>query len=209
MKKLIVAVLLGTMAIPNMAQEWRVGATAGVNVNATSGTYYMGQTGLNLGVKAELGLPKATKGWFMDFGALLSSHGWKNTAYYNTITGATQQWEATPYYLNIPVHIGYKFHCSDNLKLFASAGPYVNIGLFGKEKMIATLGEVSTKTPVLNNVFADKAQERFDWGLGFRVGAELYDHWQLSVGYDWGMESIFKDKDVRNRTLSVSCSYVF
>ena len=209
MKKLIVAVLLGTMTIPGMAQEWRLGATAGVNVNATSGTYYMGQTGLNLGVKAELGLPKATKGWFMDFGALLSSHGWKNTAYYNTITGATQQWEATPYYLNIPVHIGYKFHCSDNLKLFASVGPYANIGLFGKEVVTSTLAGVSTTTPVLNNVFSDNLQERFDWGLGFRVGAELYDHWQLSVGYDWGMESIFKDKDVRNRTLSVSCSYVF
>ena len=209
MKKLIVAVLLGTMTIPGMAQEWRLGATAGVNVNAPSGTHYTGQTGFNVGVKAELGLPKATKGWFMDFGALLSSHGWKNTAYYNTITGATQQWEATPYYLNIPVHIGYKFHCSDNLKLFASVGPYANIGLFGKEVVTSTLAGVSTTTPVLNNVFSDNLQERFDWGLGFRVGAELYDHWQLSVGYDWGMESIFKDKDVRNRTLSVSCSYVF
>lgn len=209
MKKLIVAVLLGAMAIPGMAQEWRVGATAGVNVNALSGTQHMGQTGLNLGVKAELGLPKATKGWFMDFGALLSSHGWKSTAYYNTITGAALQWEATPYYLNIPVHIGYKFHCSDNLKLFASVGPYANIGLFGKETMSATLKEVSTTTTASNNVFADKAQERFDRGLGFRVGAELYDHWQLSVGYDWGMKSIFKEADVRNRTLSISCSYIF
>ena len=209
MKKLIVTVLLGTMAIPNMAQEWRVGATAGVNVNALSGTHHMGQTGLNLGVKAELGLPKATKGWFMDFGALLSSHGWKSTGYYNTITGTVLQWEATPYYLSIPVHVGYKFHCSDNFKLFASVGPYANIGLFGKETMSATLKEVSTTTTASNNVFADKAQERFDWGLGFRVGAELYDHWQLSVGYDWGMKSIFKETDVRNRTLSISCSYIF
>ena len=209
MKKLIVAVLLGAMAIPGMAQEWRVGATAGVNVNALSGTQHMGQTGLNLGVKAELGLPKATKGWFMDFGALLSSNGWKSTGYYNTITGTVLQWEATPYYLSIPVHVGYKFHCSDNFKLFASVRPYANIGLFGKETMSATLKEVSTTTTASNNVFADKAQERFDWGLGFRVGAELYDHWQLSVGYDWGMKSIFKETDVRNRTLSISCSYIF
>lgn len=209
MKKLIIAVLLGAMAIPSMAQEWRVGATAGVNVNAPSGTHYTGQTGFNVGVKAELGLPQSTKGWFMNFGALLSSHGWKGIGYYDNITETSMKWKATPYYLNIPVHVGYKFRCSDNFKLFASAGPYVNIGLFGKETMTATLGEVTTKTTASSNVFADKAQERFDWGLGFRVGAELYDHWQLSVGYDWGMKSIFKGQDVRNRSLSISCSYVF
>ena len=208
MKKLIVAVLIGVMAIPSMAQEWRVGATAGVNVNATTGVHYRGQTGFNVGVKAELGLPQVTNGLFMDLGGSLSSHGWKR-GYYDNSAATLLEWKATPYYLNIPVHVGYKFRCCDNLKLFASVGPYANIGLFGKEAMIATLGEASTKTTVLNNVFADKAQERFDWGLGFRVGAELYDHWQLSVGYDWGMESIFKGKDVRNRTLSISCSYVF
>lgn len=208
MKKLIIAVLLGVMAIPSMAQEWRVGATAGVNVNAPSGDY-TGQTGFNVGVKAELGLPKATKGWFMDFGALLSSHGWKSTGYYDNTTATGLKWNATPYYLNIPIHAGYKFHCGDNFKLFASAGPYISIGLFGKETMTATLAGTSTTTTASNNVFADKAQERFDWGLGFRVGAELYNHWQLSVGYDWGMKSVFKGVDMRNRTLSVSCSYVF
>lgn len=208
MKKLIIAVLLGVMAIPSMAQEWRVGATAGINVNAPSGDY-TGQTGFNVGVKAELGLPKTTKGWFMDFGALLSSHGWKSTGYYDNTTATGLQWSATPYYLNIPIHAGYKFHCNDNFKLFASAGPYINIGLFGKETMTATLAGTSTTTTASNNIFADKAQDRFDWGLGFRVGAELYNHWQLSVGYDWGMKGVFKGIDMRNRTLSVSCSYVF
>lgn len=205
MKKLIVIALLGALVMPGMAQELRVGATAGVNVNAPSGNY-TGQTGFHVGVKGELGLPQAAKGWFMDFGALLSSHAWKGRGYYDNVSGTHLQWKVAPYYLNVPVHVGYKFSCSDNLKLFASVGPYVNIGLFGKETMTATLAGNSTKSTVTDNVFA--GEERFDWGLGFRLGAELYDHWQLSVGYDWGMKETCK-AGIRNRALSVSCAYVF
>lgn len=205
MKKLVMLALLGVLVLPGMAQEFRMGATMGLNVNAPSGDI-KGQTGFNAGLKAELGLPQATRGWFMDFGALLSSHGWKNTTYYDHATQTQLVWKATPYYLSIPVHAGYKFSYNDNVKLFAAAGPYINIGLFGKQTTNATLTGTTT---VSSNVFADKAQERFDWGVGFRLGAELHDHWQLSVGYDWGMKSIFNKKDIRNRTLSVSCAYLF
>ena len=60
MKKLIVMALLGAMALNSMAQEFKVGATAGVNVNAPSGDD-TGLTGFNVGVKGELGLPQATE----------------------------------------------------------------------------------------------------------------------------------------------------
>ena len=208
MKKLVMLALLGVLVLPGMAQEFRMGATVGLNVNAPSGDI-KGQAGFNAGLKAELGLPEATKGWFMDFGALLSSHGWNSIGYYDNTTATSLRWESTPYYLNIPVHIGYKFSCSDNLKFFAAAGPYINIGLFGKQTMNSTLAGKSITSTASNNVFADKVQERFDWGLGFQFGTELYNHWQLSVGYDWGMKSVFKGVNMRNRTLSISCAYVF
>lgn len=137
MKKVIMIAAMLCCAISGFAQEFRVGATAGVNVNIPSGGY-SGQTGINVGVKAELGLPHVTKGWLVDFGALLSSHGWNSRGYYDNTTGTLLKWEATPYYLNIPVHMGYKFNCSDNFKFFAAVGPYLNIGLFGKEMMTAT-----------------------------------------------------------------------
>lgn len=207
MKKLIVMALLGAMILPSMAQEFRVGATAGVNVNSPSGDD-TGLIGFNVGVKGELGLPQASEGWFMDFSALLSSHGWKSVAYYDKATATSLQWKATPYYLSIPVHVGYKFRCSDKLKLFVSAGPYAGIGLFGKETLTSTLAGKSTTSTVSNNIFADNVHERFDWGLGCRLGAELYGHWQLSVGYDWGMKDTNK-KNMRYRTLSISSVYVF
>ena len=207
MKKLIVMALLGAMILPSMAQEFRVGATAGVNVNSPSGDD-TGLIGFNVGVKGELGLLQASEGWFMDFSALLSSHGWKSVAYYDKATATSLQWKATPYYLSIPVHVGYKFRCSDKLKLFVSAGPYAGIGLFGKETLTSTLAGKSTTSTVSNNIFADNVHERFDWGLGCRLGAELYGHWQLSVGYDWGMKDTNK-KNMRYRTLSISSVYVF
>lgn len=207
MKKLIVMALLGAMILPSMAQEFRVGATAGVNINSPSGDD-TGLIGFNVGVKGELGLPQASEGWFMDFSALLSSHGWKSVAYYDKATATSLQWKAIPYYLSIPVHVGYKFRCSDKLKLFVSAGPYAGIGLFGKETLTSTLAGKSTTSTVSNNIFADNVHERFDWGLGCRLGAELYGHWQLSVGYDWGMKDINK-KNMRYRTLSISSVYVF
>ena len=207
MKKLIVMALLGAMILPSMAQEFRVGATAGVNVNSPSGDD-TGLIGFNVGVKGELGLLQASEGWFMDFSALLSSHGWKSVAYYDKATATSLQWKATPYYLSIPVHVGYKFRCSDKLKFFVSAGPYAGIGLFGKETLTSTLAGKSTTSTVSNNIFADNVHERFDWGLGCRLGAELYGHWQLSVGYDWGMKDTNK-KNMRYRTLSISSVYVF
>lgn len=207
MKKIFFMILLGAMVLPSMAQEFRVGATAGVNVNSPSGDD-TGLIGFNVGVKGELGLLQASEGWFMDFSALLSSHGWKSVAYYDKATATSLQWKATPYYLSIPVHVGYKFICSDKLKLFISAGPYAGIGLFGKETLTSTLAGKSTTSTASNNIFADNVHERFDWGLGCRLGAELYGHWQLSVGYDWGMKDTNK-KNMRYRTLSISSVYVF
>lgn len=208
MKRFFIIALLVALVIPCMAQDFRIGATAGINVNSPSGSY-TGQTGANIGVKAELGFPQATNGLFLDFIAMLSSHGWESTTYYNNDTQTGMQWKATPYYLNIPVHIGYKFHCNNIFKIFATVGPYFNFGLFGEETMTSTLLGKSTTCVVSNNVFSDKVQERFGWGLGIRLGTELYDHWQLLIGYDWGMKDVFNNINMRNRTLGISCTYVF
>lgn len=77
---------------------------------------------------------------------MLSSHGWENPGYYynanynpsagngsgNSSPNYSSNSKSTPYYLNIPVHIGYKFSAGRNVSLFVNAGPYISIGLFGK-----------------------------------------------------------------------------
>lgn len=123
----------------------------------------------------------------------------------------TFDYKFSPYYLNIPAHIGYKFSVGRNVSLFVNAGPYFNIGLFGKSTMTVTDGKgTSTTKNASDNLFSDKVLERFDWGLGFRAGAEIARHVQLSVGYDWGMKNVNKTgTDCKNRTFTASFAYLF
>ena len=37
-----------------------------------------------------------------------------------------------PYYLEVPVRVGYKYAVNDDFSLFGSVGPYMAVGLFGK-----------------------------------------------------------------------------
>lgn len=224
MKKILLTLLLALpFCMATKAQDFRMGVTGGYNLSSPSG--YKSQSGFHVGVKGEFGLPQVAKGLYMDFGLMLSSHGWKSPGYYyNGIytspdgekpdkpsSGFTADNKCTPYYLNIPIHIGYKFSVGRNVSLFVNAGPYFNIGLFGKAKETITpdKGTATTKETA-GNVFSDKMLNRFDWGLGFRAGTEIARRVQLSIGYDWGMKNINKvGMDNKNRTFVASCAYMF
>lgn len=220
-KKILLTLVFASVFCAGKAQDFRVGVTGGYNLSAPSA--YDSQSGFHVGVKGELGFPQAVKGLYADFGLLFASHGWKTPGYYysgsravettpgTSSSGYTSSWECTPYYLSIPVHVGYKFAVGRNVCLFVNAGPYFNIGLFGKAKETITPdnGKATTYTRA-DNVFSDKMQERFDWGLGFRAGVEIVRHIQLGIGYDWGMKNINKNGvDCRNRTFVASCAYMF
>jgi hypothetical protein len=221
MKKILLALSFASVFCAVNAQDFKVGVIGGYNLSSPSA--YDSKSGFHVGVKGELGLPKVTKGLYADFGLLLSSQGWKTPGYYyedyythsvelapgTPSSGYSFSWESTPYYLNIPVHVGYKFPAGRNVSLFVNAGPYFNIGLFGKAKetVNSANGESATYT-VADNVFSDKVQERFDWGLGFRAGVEISRHIQLGIGYDWGMKNI-NESDCKNRTFTASCAYMF
>lgn len=220
MKKILFTSLLFlSFCMVAKAQDFRVGATAGYNLSSPSG--YNAQSGFHAGLKGELGLPQVTKGLYLDFGLMLSSYGWKSSSYYysgynisrldETTNNNTFDYKFSPYYLNIPVHIGYKFSVGRNVSLFVNAGPYFNIGLFGKSTMTVTDGKgTSTTKNASDNLFGDKVLDRFDWGLGFRAGAEIARHVQLSVGYDWGMKNVNKTgTDCKNRTFTASFAYLF
>lgn len=202
---LVLAVCMG-LAATATAQEFRYGVMGGYNLNSSASNF--SKSGFHAGLKGEYAFSDASKGFYTDFGLLLSSKGWKSEWYYDQ--RENMQWECTPYYLNIPVHLGYKFRINDNLGIFVAAGPYFNWGLFGKMKQIAgPLGKETAKK-TSDNVFKDNLVERFDWGAGFRTGVEVMRHLQIGVGYDWAFKSPYKNVyDTKHRTLVVSCSYLF
>ena len=52
---------------------------------------------------------------------------------------------------------------------------------------------------------------RVDWGVGLNAGIELARHYQVALGYDWGMSDIMSSDnyDYRNRTFTLTLGYLF
>lgn len=211
MKKLFfLSLLLLSVSIGSYAQNLKVGVTAGLNISSPND--YDSKTGFNVGIKGELGLPNVSKGLYLDYGVRLSSQGWESAGYYDAQKKQSMQWKGNPYFLNIPIHIGYKFSLGHNTALFAHVGPYIGIGLFGKNKLVTETETGKTATTLADNVFSDKQSERFDWGIGGKVGLEFAKHVQVALGYDWGLKNLKTSSnpiDFKNKVFSISFAYMF
>lgn len=190
------------------AQEVRLGAFAGVNVSTPS--ELRSKLGLSVGVKGELQFQNSM---YFELGLSLNSKGWKSKGYYNTKTEEAKTWEGNPYYLDIPLRFGYKFSVGENIKFLGGVGPYVGLGLFGKNTYT-----VESKSKVIDgtasdNLFKDKLQERFDYGVGINFGVEIHNDYQIYLGYNLGLTNIYKKEkgltDSKNRVFNVSFAYLF
>lgn len=208
---LLSAALLVSAAVS--AQGLRYGVTGGMNVSsfAMSGTGDMSldndsRIGFNVGLRMEVGAPFIFDGFFFDGELLLSSKG----AEFNTAAdGEALKNVVRPYYLSLPLHIGYRHTVgsSGNVGLFGSFGPYVAVGIGGKDKV--QTGNITEKF----DTFGSDGLKRFDFGIGLRGGVQLYEHYQIFVGYDWGLIDIAKSNDdnykVNNRNFYVGVAYMF
>ena len=207
MKKvlLLMAMLTIGLASINAQDNLRWGATVGMNSSNFSITGFDSKIGFHAGVKAEVGLPQISEGVYLDMGALLTLKGAKIDG------GSAASIKFNPYYLEIPVHIGYKYAVNDNFSLFANAGPYIAIGLFGKAKMTAdgSLVDGGSKVSESENVFGDDGFKRFDLGLGLKAGIEISKKYQFSIGYDFGFIEAEELMGCKNRNLMISLGLMF
>ena len=220
MKKFTICILMGAMAAGAGAQGLRYGVEGGLNVSSpmnADGT----KCGFNVGVNAQLPLKGA---WYLEGALKLSSKPFtvKENYYYSPDSWSSSIYEIngkadiTPYYLNIPIHAGYKVALSDNLNLSLSAGPYFGIGLWGKgTAKIDAKGDAPADVDIesgeydVDNVFSDGGMRRFEIGVGVKAGLEFMDHYRLSVGYDIQLNSMVKGDDYYNQVVSVSVGYMF
>lgn len=128
-------------------------------------------------------------------------------------------------YLQVPIHVGYKFDLSKSTRLMLQAGPYVAYGIGGQTE----LGdEVVIKTPegttsmglseyisMINGwrrgeeTFSDTHFRELDWGVGIGLAIE-YQHVNIGLKYDFGLYDISRDtKKVKNRNAYVTLGYKF
>ena len=210
MKKAMLLLMALCLTVVAQAQSFRIGPAAGVQFN--SPTDMQSKVGFNAGVRGEFGFKDAAKGWFLDAAVMFDAKRWESNSYYDMSTGTSSQWDYRTYGLTVPVNIGYKFAVSKSVSLFAAAGPYVNFGLGGKSEVTTTKTSAGTqgKSTASDNVYSDKLMNRVNWGLDFKVGAEFCHHFQVNVGYELGLNKIFKNgPDSKHRTWTAGVAYLF
>ena len=211
MKKLFVIIVSFVFCAAASAQQnTRWGVIVGMNSSElTSSRYLDSRIGFHLGVKAEIGLPQVSQGAYLETAMLLSLKGEKTSNEFDGDEGI----KVNPYYLEIPVHIGYRYALSKNFNLFGSFGPYFAYGLFGKIKA-DVIGPKGNGYEVKTDAFGSNTMKHFDFGLGGRIGAEFNNKIQLSVGYDYGLTKPFSSDNASvygkyNKNLSISVAYMY
>lgn len=216
MKKFILICLFTSLVANISAQQLRYGVIGGLNVSMPSESYD-GRVGFNIGAKMEMDAPFVGKGVFFDTSLMLSQKGMKNTwgnlTYGNADTPADiESWGSqtlNPTYMQLNVGAGYKFSVCRSVDFFVKGGPYAAVGVFGNNKITEETALV-TKTNHKESVFKNEIN-RFDWGLGLSVGANLFNHYQVSVSHDWGLKDFSKSRlvNAKHRTLYFSLAYMF
>ncbi len=189
MKKIYSFVIAAAMAVvvsfSTMASSPEFEAVLGLNFS-TINRYGIGfRPGFHAGFRGTWEIPSVTQGFYVNAATLLSLKGFKtdSVGYY-------------PFFLDVPVHAGYKYEVDERFSMFIDAGPYVGIGLFGKSNG--------------HDVFSDEVgYKRLDMGLGGRGGVEFNKRVSISLGGDFGFIKVFKTSKAKPRNVTFSVGYKF
>lgn len=217
MKKLFtLAVALVAMASSAMAldNEPKEGITAegflGFNtttlrgINDFPGVDYKGKIGGTAGFKLRYVLPKA-HGTYINAGVDWTQKGakWSDIPTVINLTGGgTQNTKATDkynlHYIEIPIHVGFLYNITPEIGVFGEVGPYFGIGVGGKHKVSVDADGADARAAEWSYKAFKKSTvnpnfQRWDAGVGFRVGAEYNQHYVLALGMDWGVTDMLRD----------------
>lgn len=202
MKKYLLAVMAmlcistGASALDNEPEEgltWQ--GQVGMNLSNIRGLRGDVKPGANLGFYGQYMFENA-HGTYVNFGLNYGMEGAKRD--FITLTAQQGTSKYTTHYINVPVHLGFQYNVLPELGFFADFGPYFGVGVGGKNKadyeddaLVDRKYNIYKANP---DVPTDYYQQRFDWGLGFRVGAEYNEHYSLNMGFNWGLTDLLKDE---------------
>lgn len=193
MKKFLMTAVLGMFALAGFSQvKWD--AKFGMNFsNMTKIDESKALPGFTLGVGMDYGF---NENWSLQSGLMISSKGFKFKE---------GDWKAKyrPIYLDIPILAAYKFNISDNTKFVINAGPYLAIGLGGKNK----------ETDEEDIKLFDKDGydwKRFDLGIQYGIGLELSDRYLINLtGQNGFISPVDGGDDPKNMTFTIGVGYRF
>lgn len=193
MKKFLMTAVLGMFALAGFSQvKWD--AKFGMNFsNMTKIDESKALPGFTLGVGMDYGF---NENWSLQSGLMISSKGFK-------FKEGDWKDKYRPIYLDIPILAAYKFSISDNTKFVINAGPYLAIGLGGKNK----------ETDEEDIKLFDKDGydwKRFDLGIQYGIGLELSDRYLINLtGQNGFISPVDGGDDPKNMTFSIGVGYRF
>jgi hypothetical protein len=186
MKRIFLAIVAIVAASTLSAQDLRWGVTGGLNFaneHLPKGNSSDCYVGFNLGAKAELDLGEEIYKGFYASGRLL----------YTLKGGQWKNWHNNLGYIELPVNFGYRLSVAENLSVIGSLGPYFGLGILGKDVTKADNSKVKT------DVFGSRLQ-RFDFGLNYKLGVEMWDKWQFYLGFEHSLLNLMKtEKEVTDK----------
>ncbi len=206
---LFVALLFAgnAMALENEPKEGVSSmAFLGLTTSHIKHTAYGGKAGGTMGFRLDYVMPKA-HGTYITAGFDWTMKGGDFDALYSDPTDALNiqpgSEKAKLHYVEIPIRAGFRYNVNKHIGIYGELGPYFAIGVGGKHKCkVDADGNQWDDVEEENTWKAFKKSttvgrdnfQRWDAGIGFRIGGEYNQHYDLMFGCDWGITDMWRDK---------------
>ena len=184
MKRIALVMVLSTLIFSANAQAGKTvfGVKAGMTIaNLTSDMNGDAKVGMVVGATMDYG--------FSDNIYLLTGLDFKMKGTTHLKMASSKKAKYAFSYLELPIHVGYKFDIASETSITVHAGPYLACALSGKRKVDGVSQNLYNKN-VQNTVGFKMA--RFDFGLG--VGANVdWRNFCFGFNFDGGFVNLIKD----------------
>lgn len=186
----------------------------GMSISKLQNHAYNAKVGANLGVRADYMLPNA-HGAYITAGLDWIMKGGKLSHYAQVGTETVDATSKYPlHYFEVPVRVGFRYNPTEDFGLYGEIGPYFAVGVGGRHQMsidadgaaVSDMEDENSYAAFKNYGYPVETFQRWDAGIGFRIGAEYNEHYNLIIGADWGLADIYRDSyrdafgdDIRNK----------
>lgn len=172
----------------------------GMNVSKLQNHHYSSKVGATMGLRLDYMLPHA-HGAYITSGLDWTMKGGKTSDLPDEIKEYDGTLKYSMHYFEIPIHAGFRYNFNENIGVYAEFGPYFSVGVGGKHKAnidgdgeaVRVIEDAYTHKAFKNYGYPKESFQRWDAGLGFRVGAEYNEHYNLIIGCDWGLTDIYRN----------------
>ena len=173
----------------------------GLNLSKLQNSGYDTKAGAMMGARVDYVLPKA-HGTYVTAGLDWTMKGGK-TSVVALLDGmdADATIKYALHYFEVPIRVGFRYNPIEELGFYGELGPYFAVGVGGKHKMsidedgpaVREMEDAATFKAFKNSDNLEKLTfQRWDAGIGFRIGAEYNQHYNLMFGCDWGLTDMYR-----------------